>query len=101
MPLPQLAIDLEREGRAPLTPQDITAIDQTLDLWSGTVISRYAVDGRPVTVVVACDPGRDAIAVRIASPLVAAGKLGVRLALPRGHELKVKNNPGLDWSQPD
>jgi hypothetical protein len=101
VPLPQLALDLARESGAPLSLGDLSGISQTLDLWSGTVTSSYTIAGEPVKVVVACAPARDAIAVRIESPLVAAGKLGVRLALPRGHDIKTKNNPALDWSQPD
>ncbi len=101
MPLSQLALDLAREGGAPLAPADLTGISQELDLWSGTVTSRFSIEGRVVKVVVACAPDRDTLAVRIESPLVAAGKLGVRLALPRGHDIKIKNNPALDWSAPE
>lgn len=100
LPLPQLSLDLQRPDGAPLVPTDIHDIDQTLDLWSGTVTSKYTLDGEPVTVVVACDPKRDAIAVRIDSPLAAMGRLGVRLAIPRGYDLRAKNNAPLDWSQP-
>lgn len=101
LPLPQLALDLERENGAALTPDDVRQIDQTLDLWSGVVTSRYTVDGAPVTVKVACAPHRDVLAVCIESALVAAGKLGVRLAIPRGDDVRVKNNPPLDWSEPE
>ena len=101
MPLAQLALDFVREGGAPLTPADVRNIDQTLDLWTGTVTSRYTLDGAPVKVSVACDSARDELAVRIESPLVKDGRLGVRLMLPRGHDIKTKNNPALDWSQPE
>src|SRR5690606_36486424 len=40
-------------------------------------------------------------AVRVESDLVAQGKLAVRLAFPRGHDLAVKNTPALDWSLPE
>jgi len=101
VPLPQLALDLAREGGAPLAPGDLGGIAQTLDLWSGTVTSRYTIGGVPVKVTVACAPDYDALAVRIESPLLQGGKLGVRLAVPRGHDLATKNNPALDWSQPE
>ncbi len=100
MPLPQMALDFIREGGAPLKSEEISSIDQTLDLWTGTVTSRYTLAGTPVKVVVACDPTRDALAIQIDSPLVATGKLGVRLAFPRGHQIKTKNNPSLDWAEP-
>jgi hypothetical protein len=101
LPLPQLSIDVAREGGKPLTPEEIGSIDQTLDMWTGIVTSRYTIDGAPVSVKVACDLARDAIAVRIESALVESGKLGVRLALPRGHDLRTKNNPALDWTAPE
>jgi len=101
MPLPQLALDLAREDGARLTPADVSGISQTLDLWSGTLTSEFQLEGVGVKTVVACDPARDALAIRIESPLVAAGRLGVRIAMPRGHNIKVKNNPALDWSLPD
>ena len=99
--LPQLTLDLARESGVPLAPDEISGISQTLDLWTGTLTSEFVLGGVKVKTVVACDPVRDALAIRIESPLVAAGRLGVRIAMPRGHDIKTKNNPALDWSQPD
>lgn len=101
LPLPQLSLEVTRDGDAALVPADVRDIDQTLDLWSGRVTSRYRIDGTPVVVVVACDPARDALAVRIDSPAIAAGRMAVRLAIPRGHDIATKNNPALDWSAPE
>jgi hypothetical protein len=101
LPLPQLALDLRRPGGAPLAPGEVTQIVQVLDLWRGLLVSRFEIEGVPVEVVVACHPTADVLAVRVASHLVSGGALGVRLALPRGHDLKVKNNPALDWSEPE
>ena len=99
-PLARLSLDFTRASGAPLKPDDIRAINQTLDLWAGVVTSRYTLVGSPVTVTVACDPAGDTLAVKLTSPLVASGKLGVRLAFPRGYDPKVKNNPALDWTLP-
>lgn len=101
VPLAQLALDFTRASSVPLQPDDVRAINQSLDLWSGTVTSRFTLVGAPVTVTVACDPASDTLAVRLTSPLVATGKLGVRLAFPRGHDIKTKNNPALDWTLPE
>jgi hypothetical protein len=84
VPLPQLALDLARAGGAPIAPADVTNISQTLDLWSGVVTSSYSLAGTPTKVTVAMHPARDILAVRIESALVANGRLGVRVALPRG-----------------
>jgi hypothetical protein len=101
LPLPILALDVARPNNVALKPDEVRDVDQTLDLWRGTVTSRYAIDGVPVQVIVACDPVHDVLAVRIESTLVRGGKLGVRLALPRGHDIKTKNNAPLDWSAPE
>jgi hypothetical protein len=98
MPLGQLR--LRMNGKA-LAIEDIKNIDQKLDLWSGVLTSRYTIDGQPVSVTTAASPERDTLAVRIASPLLASGKLSVTLALPRGYVIAVKANPPLDWSQPE
>ncbi|WP_432380984.1 hypothetical protein [Duganella sp. P38] len=94
------AVGLRRGDGSALALADIRNVDQKLDMWRGVLTSRYTVDGEPVSVVTAVSPARDALAVRIQSPLLASGKLAVRLALPRGYDLSVKHNPPLDWSQP-
>jgi hypothetical protein len=99
LPLPQLA--LVRIDGPPISPTDVSDIAQTLDLWSGLLTSGFSIDGLPVKVTVACHPIRDVLAVRVESPLLGRGKLAVRVALPRGHDIKVKNNPALDWTQPE
>jgi hypothetical protein len=98
MPLGQLRLRLN--GKAPAIA-DIKNIDHKLDLWTGVLTSRYTIDGQPVSVTTAASPGQDALAVRIASPLLASGKLSVLLALPRGYVGGIKSNPPLDWSRPE
>jgi hypothetical protein len=98
-PLPTLS--LIRPGGAPIRPEDLSVIDQSLDLWHGLVTSRFVLDGEPVTVTVATHPDSDTLAIRISSPLVEAGKLALHLALPRGHDIATKNNPALDWTLPE
>ncbi len=100
-PLGQLALEWDKPDGSALAPADIQEPEQTLDLWTGIVTSRYKLGGVPVTVTTACHPEQDALAVRIESELVRAGKLRVRLAFPRGHDPAVKNTPALDWSRPE
>jgi hypothetical protein len=100
-PLGQLALEWTKPDGSAIAPEDIQEPNQTLDLWTGIVTSRFKLGGVPVQVTTACDPQSDLIAVRIESDLVGDGKLRVRLAFPRGHDLKVKNTPGLDWSHPE
>ena len=99
MPLPQIA--LERANGTPISPADIRDVNQTLDLWTGILTSAFSIDGASVKVTVAAHPTRDLLAVRVESPLLGSGKLRIRFALPMGHDIKTKNNPALDWTQPD
>ncbi len=96
-PLAQIA--LEWSDGTPLKPEDIQEPEQTLDLWRGVITSKYKLGGVPVVVTTACDSETDTIAVRLESDLVAAGKLRVRVAFPRGHDPATKNTPALDWSE--
>lgn len=100
-PLGQLALEWDKPDGSPFVPPDVQELQQTLDLWRGIVTSRYKLGGVPVTVTTACAPDTDAVAVRIESALVAAGKLRARLTFPRGHDVTVKNTPPLDWSHPE
>jgi beta-xylosidase len=97
---PLAQISLEWSDGTPLTPADIQEPEQTLDLWTGIITSRYKLRGESVTVTTASHPRNDTVAIQIDSALVKAGRLRVRLAFPRGHDLAVKNTPALDWSEP-
>jgi len=101
LPLGVLGLDLAREEGGGLAADDIGSVSQVLDLWSGVISSRYTVEGEPVAVTTVAHPHVDAVAIRIESPLVSDGRIGVRLAFPRGHDLSRKNTPGLDWTRPE
>ena len=97
----QLAFEADRKDGAALGPDDVREPRQTLDLWRGVVDSRFALGGVPVHVTTAAHPDLDLVAVRVESALLASGKLRVRIAFPRGHDLAVKNTPALDWTAPE
>ncbi|PRX65886.1 hypothetical protein B0I32_10622 [Nonomuraea fuscirosea] len=88
-------IGLASAGGAPFTPGDVSGARQRLDLWTGTLTSRYLLRGAPFHVVTVCHPGRDVISVRLESP--ALGETGVRLAFPYGSEAW---GNAADWTRP-
>lgn len=63
-------------------PEDCDRIHQELDLWEGTIRSRFAWKGNPVETVTVGHPDRDAIAVRVHSGALAAGSLCVAFSFP-------------------
>jgi hypothetical protein len=97
-PVGQLQLVWDKPDGSAFTPADIQEPEQTLDLWTGIITSKFKLGGEPVTVTTVCDPDSDAVAVKIQSLLVKRGKLGLRLAFPRGHDIDTKNTPALDWS---
>lgn len=50
-----------------LSPERIADIDQTLDMWTGTLRSHFTVDGVPTEVETLCSPDADRIAVKVAT----------------------------------
>lgn len=84
-----------RDGR-PATPEDLAGIEQTLDLWNGILVSRFTLDDERVEVETLSHPRDDQIAVRVRSPLVGSGRLGIEIAFPYG----TGQPTAADWSQP-
>jgi len=81
-----------REAR----PDDVSAIEQRLDLWTGVLTSRFLIEGKPVIVKTAVHPAHDLLAVAIESPLIDEGRLAVRFAFPYGSPTIEAAN----WQQP-
>lgn len=65
--LNQHRIELGQIGFKDMVPESISGIDQTLDLWTGTITSRFNYNGKPVSVVTSCDPEADMVAAKISS----------------------------------
>jgi hypothetical protein len=97
--LGRIALRLTKADGKPATQADLKNADQTLDLWSGTLTSRFELDGVPVQVTTCCHPKLDAVAAYINSPLIAAGRLKVELAFPYP-DLKEFGGYG-DFNKPD
>ncbi len=89
-------IGLLLDGQQP-DPKDLSAIEQTLDLWSGTLHSRFRLQDQPVAVITCCHPELDALAAVIESPLAATGRLSIACDFPYGSIEK----SAADWNSPE
>ena len=76
---------------------DITDVEQTLDLWSGSITSRFNMQSVPVVVRTSVHPQLDLLAVIIESTLIEQGRLSVRLAFPYGSS----EMQAADWDKPE
>jgi hypothetical protein len=97
--LGQIGLVMTRADGAAVALTDLQNITLHLDLWDAQASSAFTVDGQPVRVETVAHPVRDEVAVRIDSPLIAAGRLKVRLAFPYASD---SFGPDYqDWSHPD
>ncbi|HWB86096.1 MAG TPA: hypothetical protein VG675_18275 [Bryobacteraceae bacterium] len=97
--LGQIGLVMTKADGSAATLSDLHNIEQELDLWTGLLTSNFELEGVPVHVETAAHPDRDEVAVRVESPLIAAGrlKLRVRFSYPSGSW-----GPDYeDWDHPD
>ena len=97
--LGRLALHLAKADGRRAAFADLSEARQTLDLWTGRLESRFVFDGAPVEVETSVHPTLDAVIVRLRSPLLASGRLGVDLTFP-GVGKQLNPNPA-DWTQPE
>ena len=69
------------DGRE-LATNEISAVSRTLDLWSGTQMSRFVIGGCETRVLTCVHPSLDAVALRIESSAIGRGGLEVTLDFP-------------------
>ena len=94
--LGQIGLRLMMGGQREIQVSDLSDIEQRLDLWTGILMSRFKIEGKPVTVRTAVHPRLDLLAVAIESSLIGEGRLAVRLAFPYGSP----SMQAADWEQP-
>ncbi|MBN2105588.1 hypothetical protein JW835_16235 [bacterium] len=101
IPLGQIGMDLIDQDGSSIQSDDLSEIHQYLDMWRGMLESAFKVQDVPVQVTTTCHPEQDLVAVRIKSPLIETGRLGLSIKFPYSHDHRIKNNPPLDWDHPE
>jgi len=94
--LGRISLRMKLGGGREVGPDDLTGIDQNLDLNTGMLSSRFMIEDKRVSVITAVHPSLDLLAVSIESPLIDEGRLAVAFAFPYGY-------PGMqaaDWGKP-
>jgi hypothetical protein len=95
--LGQIGFVLKKSDGSLATTNDLSDIEQKLDLWNGEIISHFKFDGEPVDVETVCDPNLDAVAVRVKSPLLQQKRLAIQIHFPYG----TGDTVTADWNHPD
>ncbi|QDP97111.1 hypothetical protein FOE78_15305 [Microlunatus elymi] len=76
----------------------LTDVDQQLDLWSGTVVSRFSFQGTDFRVTTACHPDRDLLAFKIESEQLTDGRATLVLSFPGASDTFADT---ADWRHPE
>jgi len=94
--LGQIGLLLPRIDGQQFSIEDLADVHQELDLWTGLISSRFTLVGNSVLVETVAHPHLNAMAVRITSPLVENGQMGVRLRFPYASADWLR---AADWNQ--
>jgi len=80
--LGNLGFEIIKKDGSLATIYDIQNIKQSLNLYTGEIVSLFTVENIPVKVITVCHQQKDAIAVKVVSQLVKQHKLKVQLLFP-------------------
>ncbi|MDR1406866.1 MAG: hypothetical protein LBJ23_02310 [Tannerella sp.] len=94
-----VGLELLHADGGEVAPEDLSDVDQTLDMWNGQIRSAFTLDGERTEVVTACDPSADRLAARIVSPLLRKQRAGVKLRFP--YPTGQHTDDACDWNSPD
>ncbi|MDE5814149.1 MAG: hypothetical protein K2H72_07680, partial [Muribaculaceae bacterium] len=75
-----------------ITPESLTEIDQTLDMWNGLIDSRFTADGKKASVKTSVDPQLDLVAAEINDE--GRHSIVLRLPYPTGKH----SDDACDWN---
>jgi hypothetical protein len=79
-------------------PGEIILVDQTLNPWTGRIISKFTIDGAPVEVITYAHQELDLISAQVKSPLIEQGLLRIRIRFPYPSGEHTDN--GCNWNMP-
>ena len=95
--LGQIGFRLMKSDGSEATSNDITDTEQRLDLWTGTIFSRFKFEGEHISVRTIVHPLLDLLAVRVESALLSIqDKLSIRFSFSYGSAAM----QAADWSSP-
>lgn len=97
--LGNLGFEIIKKDGASISVDDVRNIRQELNLWTGEIRSHFTVESVPVEVSTYAHADKDAIGVKIISPLIKEGRLKIKLRLP--YPTGQWTDEGTDYSNND
>ncbi len=101
-----VGFNLTNAEGAKVGPEDISEINQVLDIWNGEIRSSFKVMGEDVEVMTLCHPEKDAVSFRARSKLFSSGRISIEIRFPYPSGMHADmacrwNLPGLHSSRLD
>lgn len=97
--LARIGFELKKTDGSVVQINDLENIHQELDMWTGTLNSRFEIDGDQVTVQTRVHPETDQLSVWVDASSLGQEQIAVKIEFPYGHGIHV-GDPS-DWLQPD
>lgn len=97
--LARIGFDLKRDDGSTVQINDLENIRQELDMWTGTLNSRFEIDGKQVTVQTRVHPKTDQLSVWVDASTIGQEQIAVKIEFPYGRGVHV-GDPS-DWLQPN
>jgi hypothetical protein len=97
--LARIGFALRRRDGSAARSSDLTNVEQRLDLWTGTIESRFTLDDHQVRVTTRVHPARDLVAVRVESAALDPAWIAIRIAFPFAST--VHTGDPSDWTHPE
>ncbi len=94
-----VGLELLKTNGAEVGPEDISAVNQKLDMWNGCINSSFTLDNSPFRVSTVCHPSTDKVAAKIESPLLAQGKAAVKFHFP--YPTGQHSDDACNWNRPE
>ncbi|MBC7784110.1 MAG: glycoside hydrolase family 65, partial [Burkholderiales bacterium] len=95
--LGRIGIEITLNNGQLWTIDDLRDVKQTLDVWTGIITSRFAVEGTTVEVTTCCAGERDALGIQVRSDLLKQGRLKIVVRFPYGSQ----DMSAAEWGKDD
>jgi len=97
--LGMVGLELSDESGKQIQIEDISDINQQLNLWTGIIDSHFSVAGSPVAVQSFCHPEKHMIVGCVTSHLIPKKQVALKLRFP--YPTGAHTDDGCDWNKPD
>lgn len=94
-----IGLEFFHKDGSSVKPNEISFINETLNLWTGEVHSSFKIDGFPIEVSTYAHQSLDMIASKIKSPLIENGQIYVKIRFP--YPSGNHTDSGCEWGSSD